>query len=74
MKFLPLVWKNLFRRKVRTLFTVLSIVVAFVLYSYLAAVRLAFGSGVEVAGADRMLVIHRISLIQPLPAPGAPSI
>ena len=67
MKFLPLVWKNLFRRKVRTLFTVLSIVVAFVLYSYLAAVRLAFGSGVEVAGADRMLVIHRISLIQPLP-------
>ena len=67
MKFLPLVWKNLFRRKVRTLFTVLSIVVAFVLYSYLAAVRLAFGSGVEVAGADRMLVIHKISLIQPLP-------
>ncbi len=67
MKFLPLVWKNLFRRKVRTLFTVLSIVVAFVLFSYLAAVRIAFGSGVEVAGADRMLVIHKISLIQPLP-------
>ena len=67
MKFLPLVWKNLFRRKVRTLFTVLSIVVAFVLFSYLAAVRIAFSSGVEVAGADRMLVIHKISLIQPLP-------
>ena len=67
MRFLPLVWKNLFRRRVRTLFTVLSIVVAFVLFSYLAAIRVAFSSGVEVAGADRMLVIHKISLIQPLP-------
>ena len=67
MKFLPLVWKNLFRRKTRTLFTVLSIVVAFILFAYLAAIRVAFGSGVEVAGADRMLVIHKISLVQPLP-------
>ena len=67
MKFLPLVWKNLFRRKARTLFTVLSIIVAFVLFAYLAAIRLAFGTGVSVAGADRMLVIHKVSLIQPLP-------
>ena len=67
MKFLPLVWKNLFRRRARTLFTVLSIVVAFVLFAYLAAIRLAFGTGVSVAGADRMLVIHKVSLIQPLP-------
>ena len=67
MKFLPLVWKNLFRRKVRTLFTVLSIVVAFVLFAYLAAIRVAFGSGVSIAGADRLLVIHKVSLIQPLP-------
>ena len=67
MRYLPLVWKNLFRRKVRTLFTVGSIVVAFILFSYLAAVRVAFGTGVEVAGADRLLVIHKVSLIQPLP-------
>ena len=67
MKFLPLVWKNLFRRKARTLFTALSIVVAFVLFTYLAAVRVAFSSGVSVAGADRLLVIHKVSLIQPLP-------
>ncbi len=67
MKFLPLVWKNLFRRKARTLFTVLSIVVAFVLFAYLAAIRVAFGTGVSVAGAGRMLVIHKVSLFQPLP-------
>ena len=67
MKFLPLVWKNLFRRKVRTFFTVLSIVVAFVLYSYLAAIQLAFGMGVDLAGTDRLLVIHKVSFIQTLP-------
>ncbi len=67
MKFLPLVWKNLFRRKARTLFTVLSIVVAFILFGYLAAVRVAFGGGVQIAGVDRLLVIHKVSLIQMLP-------
>ncbi len=67
MKFLPLVWKNLFRRKIRTLFTVLSIVVAFILFAYLAAVRVAFSLGVEVAGADRMITMHKVSFIQPLP-------
>ena len=41
--------------------------VAFVLFGYLSAIRVAFGMGVEVAGADRMLVIHKVSLIQPLP-------
>ena len=67
MKYLPLIWKNLFRRKVRTFFTVGSIVVAFVLFSYLMAVRQAFSGGVSVAGADRLLVIHKVSLIQPMP-------
>ena len=67
MKFLPLVWRNLLRRKVRSTFTLLSIVVAFVLFGYLSAIRVAFGMGVDVAGADRMLVIHKVSLIQPLP-------
>jgi len=67
MKFLPLVWKNLLRRKTRTLFTVLSIIVAFVLFAYLAAIRLAFDMGVEIAGADRLLVIHKVSFIQTLP-------
>ena len=67
MKFLPLIWKNLARKKVRTLFTVLSILVAFVLFGYLAAIRLSFSLGVDVTGADRLLVIHRVSLIRPLP-------
>ena len=67
MKFLPLVWRNLMRRKVRTIFTVLSILITFILFGGLMAIRAAFAMGVEVAGADRLMVIHKVSLIQPLP-------
>lgn len=67
MKYLPFIWKNLFRRKTRTFFTVGSIAVAFILFAYLMAVRQSFGMGVTVAGADRLLVSHKVSLIQPLP-------
>ena len=68
MKFWPLLWSNLKRRKARTTFTLLSIVVAFVLFAYLAAVRVAFSAGVDVAGADRLFTTHKTSIIQPLPA------
>ena len=67
MKFLPLVWRNLLRRKIRTIFTLLSIFVAFVLFGVLMAIRAAFSMGVDVAGADRLMMIHKISLIKPLP-------
>ena len=68
MKYLHLIRKNLGRRKLRTLFTVLSVFVAFVLFALLAALRLGFEGGVELAGADRLVTIHKVSLIQPLPA------
>ena len=41
MKYLPLVWRNLIRRKTRTAFTLLSIVVAFLLFGILAALNMA---------------------------------
>ena len=68
MKFLPLVWRNLMRRKVRT----------FITHDEhprgLRAVRRADGDprrlqlGVDVAGADRLMMIHKVSIIQSLPA------
>jgi putative ABC transport system permease protein len=67
MKFLPLVWKNLARRKVRTIFTALSIVIAFLLFGILSAIRVAFGAGVDVTGADRLMTTHKVSIILPLP-------
>lgn len=67
MKYLPLVWRNLTRRKTRTIFTVLSIAVAFVLFGILAALNVAFSQGVELAGNDRLVIQHKVSLIQLLP-------
>jgi putative ABC transport system permease protein len=67
MKFFPLIWRNLLRRKLRTTFTALSIFVAFVLFGFLMAVRVAFTMGVELAGEDRLVLIHKVSIIQLLP-------
>ena len=67
MKFLPLVWKNIWRRKFRTIFTLLSIFIAFVLFGILMTIRQSFTFGVEIAGADRLVLIHKVSLIMPLP-------
>ena len=67
MRYLPLIWKNLWRRKLRTLFTLLSILVSFTTFAVLSAVDNAFTSGVDVAGADRLVTNHKVSIIQPLP-------
>jgi putative ABC transport system permease protein len=67
MRFFPLIWRNLLRRKVRTTFTALSIFVAFVLFGFLMAIKVAFTMGVEIAGADRLVMIHKVSIIQLLP-------
>jgi putative ABC transport system permease protein len=67
MKFLPLIWCNLWRRRLRTLLTVLSIAVAFLLYGYLCAIRAGLLAGVTVAGQDRLVVRHKVSIIQLLP-------
>jgi putative ABC transport system permease protein len=67
MKFARLVWANLKRKKIRTLLTLASIFVAFILFGYLSAIRQALTAGIDVAGADRLVVRHKVSIIQPLP-------
>ncbi len=67
MKFLPLVWSNLRRKKLRTALTLLSIVVAFVLFGFLSAIKEALVGGIDIAGANRMIVRHKVSIIQFLP-------
>ncbi len=67
MKFFPLLWSNLWRKKIRTVFTLLSIFVAFLLFGLLMTIRTAFAFGVEIAGNDRLVLIHKVSLIMPLP-------
>ena len=67
MKFLGLVWSNLKRKKLRTVLTVLSILVAFLLFGFLCALKEAFTAGVTLAGRDRLIVRHKVSIIQSLP-------
>lgn len=67
MKFRSLIFANLFRKKIRFTLTIGSFAVALFLFGLLAVVKGAFSQGVEVAGADRLVVINRVSLIQPLP-------
>ncbi len=67
MKYLHLLWRNLLRRKIRTTFTFLSIVVAFFLFGLLMAIRNGFEVGIEMAGQQRLLTIHKVSIIQLLP-------
>jgi putative ABC transport system permease protein len=67
MKFLGLIRANLFRKKMRFLLTIGSFAVALFLFGVLAVVQGAFSGGIDIAGADRLVVINRTSIIQPLP-------
>ena len=68
MKYFHLIWAALFRSRTRTLLTLLSVVAAFLLFGMLDSVRVAFNSGGEVAGANRMITMSRLSITQMLPA------
>jgi putative ABC transport system permease protein len=67
-KYLPLLASSLRRKRLRTFFTIASIVVAFLLFGLAESMRFALRSGVEVAGADRLLTMHKVSFTQLLPA------
>lgn len=67
MKYLPLIWANLKRNKLRTVFTFCSIFFALLLFGTLSAVKHAFAGGADSAQVDRLRMIHKVSVIQALP-------
>lgn len=67
MKYFGLIWKNVWRKKIRTSLTLLSVFVAFLLFALLSAIGYAFKSGEDVADAERLIIIDKVSLINPLP-------
>src|SRR6266852_4585213 len=67
MKFRGLIFANLFRKKLRLILTVGSFAVALFLFAFLAVVRDAFNRGADVAGADRLVVIDKVSIINLIP-------
>lgn len=68
MKYLHLIWAALFRRKTRTILTLVSIVAAFLLFGLLDAVRTSFNqAGQSANGAARLQTGSKLSFIQLLP-------
>jgi putative ABC transport system permease protein len=67
MKFSSLIFANLLRKKIRLVLTVGSFAVALFLFAFLSVVQNAFNRGADVAGADRLVVIDRVSIINLIP-------
>jgi putative ABC transport system permease protein len=68
VKYGQLILAALLRHKVRTLFTLLSVVAAFLLFGLLESVRGAFaGAGSSVAGLNRLVTVSKISFTLQLP-------
>jgi putative ABC transport system permease protein len=68
MKYFPLVWATLWRKKTRTIFTLLSVVVAFLLFGVLETVDYAFSHpSAGASGADKLVTTNKYSITLPLP-------
>jgi putative ABC transport system permease protein len=58
---------NLFRKRTRTILTLLSVIMAFLLFGLLQSVNTVFNAGADFIGATRLIVQARVSFTQPLP-------
>ncbi|HEY0917210.1 MAG TPA: ABC transporter permease [Solimonas sp.] len=67
MKYFPLIWSALWRKKPRTIYTMLSIIVAFLLFGMLQAVAVSMTRSFEIAGADRLFTAGKFSFTEILP-------
>jgi putative ABC transport system permease protein len=67
MSWLSFVWANLTRRKLRLVFTLLSIILAFLMFGMLDALRTSLTKAVNLTGADRLIAISKVSIIDSFP-------
>lgn len=67
MKYLPLVWAGLWRKRARTVLTLLSVIVAFVLFGMLHGVTAAIDGIVDAMSDTRLRIMSRVNITQPLP-------
>ena len=67
MKYLPLIWAGLWRKKARTIFTMLSIVVAFLLFGLLQGINQGFHQAVTNLNVDRLYVSAKSQMTDGLP-------
>src|SRR6202142_4117996 len=75
MKYFPLIWATLWRKKTRTIFTLLSVVIAFLLFGMLETVDHAFAHpDTGVTGADKLITTNKYSITLSLPISDAQQI
>ena len=67
MKFFPLLWATLWRKKARTILTLLSLVTAFLLLGLLQAANSLFSGGTQRLSANLLITQARVSFTSPLP-------
>jgi putative ABC transport system permease protein len=65
---------NLFRKRTRTILTLLSVIMAFVLFGLLQSVNSLFNAGSNFVGATRLMTQARVSFTQPLPISMVPKL
>jgi len=61
-RWLPLVWANLRRRKLRLVFTFISILLAFLMFGMLDALRTSLSQAINLAGADRLMLQSKVNI------------
>ena len=62
-----LVWKNLFRKPLRTVLLTVSIFMAFLIFGMLTSVNVSLGKAVDRGSSTRLIVANKINFTQPLP-------
>ncbi len=67
MSWLSFTWANLTRRKLRLVFTLLSIILAFLMFGMLDALRTSLQHSVNLTGADRLITLSKVSIIDSFP-------
>jgi putative ABC transport system permease protein len=65
---------NLFRKKTRTILTILSVIMAFLLFGLLQSLNSIFSSGADFIGATRLMTQARVSFTQALPLSMVPKL
>lgn len=67
MKYLRLVWAGIWRKRVRTILTMFSVVTAFILYGTLHGVTAGVDGAIDQMNDGRLRVMNRVNIIDSLP-------